>query len=147
MTDPLSRIEVQERLINARIEAEQFVPGTRDEDGLQTWWVMSFTDENGFLGGAYVEAPSMPTAVARAHQLGCNPGGQVLALGFRAREVDRAWANRLLTKEEVQLAPEPEGMVILPYTDDERRAVAEMLSPDCWEGLEDLRDQWGGRRE
>lgn len=98
----------------ARVEAEQFIPGCRDEDGLLTWWSLSFADDTGFLGGALIDAPSMPAAIARAWELGCNPGGQVLAAGFRARSVPVGYTNRLLTRDEVEALPAPEGMESLP---------------------------------
>lgn len=94
----------------ARIEAEQFTPGQRDADGMLTFWHLSFADDTGWLGGALVEAATMPVAVARCWELGCNPGGEVLALGFRARSVPDGYANRLLSRAEVDTLPVPDGI-------------------------------------
>lgn len=46
------------------------------------WW-LSFSDPSApkgsqFLGVCIIEAPGFIAAVDRAHQLGCNPGGEVL---------------------------------------------------------------------
>lgn len=41
------------------------------------WFYLSFA-ENGFLGAAIVRAEGHASAIRRTHQLGINPGGQVL---------------------------------------------------------------------
>lgn len=51
---------------------------------MMMWWWLSFADGDRppgsqFLGCAAVDAPDMPSAIRRAHVLGINPGGEVLA--------------------------------------------------------------------
>lgn len=72
---------------------------------LTEWFALSFADESGFLGGAYVRASSQETAWARSHELGLNPGGEVQIMGpLPAMEFESDVAEgdreRLLTREE-----------------------------------------------
>lgn len=75
------------------------------------WFYLSFADGelptgSQFLGGAYINAPDLATAVTRAHQLGINPGGEVqlhgpipeAELAANVPEEDR---ERLLTAAEI----------------------------------------------
>lgn len=112
MTPARSPEEIEARRSEAVRLAEAFIPGTRDNDGLITVWWLSFTDPT-FLGGMFIEAPTMLAAVARSHMLGINPGGEVLAMGFRAEAVEPGWVNRLLTKAEAEDAPVFPGAVPL----------------------------------
>jgi hypothetical protein len=67
--------------------------------GQMGWWWLSFSgDDSGFLGVCIVEAFGMASAVRKAHQLGINPGGEVV--GCQVSAGDPAHANRLLTREE-----------------------------------------------
>lgn len=87
-----------------RIERdEQFQAALARERSLPCrWWYLSFCDGE-FLGAAIVLASGMAHAVARCHQLGINPGGQVLGLplpeppprGARDRLLDKKGVERL----------------------------------------------------
>ena len=66
---------------------------------------LSFADEDGFRGAAFVEAEDLIAAVRRAHLLGINPGGQVLGPavpedydGYRVAYENR---DRLIQKEQL----------------------------------------------
>lgn len=108
-----SEFAVRQRCSTAFLDAALFTPGVPDQDGLLTWWQLSFVGDDGFLGGALVEAPSLLVAVIRAHCLDCNPGGEVDGFGFRAHSVDSRWTDRLLTRDEVLNMPE-DGFLALP---------------------------------
>ena len=70
-----------------------------------TWWYLSFADDDGFLGGVYVEAESFLEAVTQADVHGANPGGEVLGAGPLPCGPSPERAHRLLrTKAEVDLA-------------------------------------------
>jgi hypothetical protein len=66
------------------------------------WWFLYFTDQEKpagqrFLGACIVEARGMVTAIRKAHQLGINPGGAVIAYDTPKHELsDR---NRLITSD------------------------------------------------
>jgi hypothetical protein len=70
------------------------------------WW-LSFADGDHWLGGCYIEAIGPAHAVARTHELGINPGGEVLITGALSRErFDQiapatAVLDRLLQKEDI----------------------------------------------
>ncbi len=78
-------------------------------------WMLSFCDTTRpagtqYLGGAVVSAAGPAMAVAAASLFGANPGGEVqmagpLPFGCIADE----YHNRLLTREEVESIPAPEG--------------------------------------
>jgi hypothetical protein len=63
-----------------------------------TYW-LSFADESGNLGGCFVRANSPLEAVERAHELGINPGGEVMILG-PGPEATMEY-DRLFQKDEV----------------------------------------------
>lgn len=68
-------------------------------------WCLSFADPERpkgtqWLGNCLVRARGMTGAIRESHRLGCNPGGQVMAISGD-REVGAQWMNRLLSKEEV----------------------------------------------
>lgn len=70
---------------------------------LTTWW-LSFADDarGGSLGVCLVEARGLLTAVMRTHQIGINPGGQVM--GFEIPEDSEEHAlprDRLLKADEL----------------------------------------------
>lgn len=46
-----------------------------------TWFYLSFANEEGFLGGAYVPGADVMAACKRAWEAGCNPGGEVQGAG------------------------------------------------------------------
>lgn len=80
------------------------------------WWYLSFVSDAGFLGATIVEVAgdsetdeASIEAVKRAHQLGVNPGGQVL--GFKMPEpcaCPLEWRNRLLSRQDLEnLGAEP----------------------------------------
>lgn len=66
-------------------------------------YYLSFASEAGFLGGAFVHAHGIITAVDRANDLGINPGGEVLCWGpIPPPESDLM--DRLLSKQEIDNA-------------------------------------------
>lgn len=74
------------------------------DDSPVQWWYLSFvdTDRDVWLGGCYVDAPNVVMASVRAHDLGCNPGGEVATWGpFTADAVPASKRHRLLTRDEV----------------------------------------------
>src|SRR5205085_536172 len=67
-------------------------------------WYLSFVDGH-FLGGAIVEARGFTSALQRTHELGINPGGEVLHVLVPEEKVHLihpSQKNRLLTKSEVE---------------------------------------------
>jgi hypothetical protein len=93
------------------------------DDSPPMWWYLSFVDPDlappldqqvpggpSWLGACWVKAPNEIMACTRAHELGCNPGGQVGIWGPYANEdiehVPEEDRNRLLTHTDVGL-PEP----------------------------------------
>jgi hypothetical protein len=66
------------------------------------WWYLSFADQK-FRGAALVLAPGIIHAVLRCHQLGINPGGEVLGMIVPEDELPPCEAReRLLTKAELK---------------------------------------------
>ncbi len=67
------------------------------------WWYLSFVrGEEGFVGACIVKADHLGMAVLAAHDLNCNPGGEVLGFEIPKQHIpDLIYMNRLLTKEEV----------------------------------------------
>lgn len=74
------------------------------------WWWLSFVDGDRpkgeqFLGACMVQGRGITTAISRSWDLGCNPGGEVAFVEIPAdRTIPDAWANRLLTRAEVESA-------------------------------------------
>lgn len=71
------------------------------------WFYISFADDDGFLGGVYVEGRNEAEALLRSHALGINPGGEAMLVGpippERLREHVRGEdRDRLLTAAEVK---------------------------------------------
>jgi len=75
------------------------------------WFWLSFCDENApegsqFLGGCYVPGDNVVEAVKNAWDLGCNPGGQVAAMGpipegaLRENVPEGNWC-RLLQRQDI----------------------------------------------
>jgi hypothetical protein len=65
----------------------------------ETFW-LSFADETGFLGVAIVDSDDFLTAVDKCHELGINPGGEVLCSGDPPASVTDKDKNRLLSRAE-----------------------------------------------
>jgi hypothetical protein len=65
------------------------------------WCYMSFADESGFLGGVYVFARGILSAVAATHEMGINPGGQVMYMEPEDAPPPEL-INRLLSREELE---------------------------------------------
>ncbi len=63
------------------------------------WWYMSFAAGK-FLGACVVWERGVTLAIRKAHQLGCNPGGQVMSLPI-GTDTPILPVNRLLSKEEL----------------------------------------------
>lgn len=89
------------------------------DDSPPEWWYLSFTDPDvepadppmpggpSWLGACYVEAPNEVMAIRRSHEVGCNPGGEVLLMGPLPREaferlVPVDHRDRLLTQAELK---------------------------------------------
>lgn len=75
------------------------------------WW-LSFASEEAPLGIAIVEAMSCEQAIGRAHDLGINPGGEVLGLAVPEEEaalaeVRRYGMDRLVSPSELRAAGLP----------------------------------------
>ena len=78
-----------------------------------SWWYLSFASGTGWLGGCYVETPTladqgdeMVLAVRRARQHKCNPGGEVKGMPLaRTRKIKPEFANRLLQRPEIDEDP------------------------------------------
>lgn len=108
---PLTPEQIQMR---RQAFADQAIAALDDPDRERHWWWLSFTaaappEANGqFLGVAIVDAPDEVAApVIRAHQLGCNPGGQVVMAGPIPDEhlPDERYRRRLLTdRDEIAAA-------------------------------------------
>lgn len=77
---------------------------------------MSFTDYtrpkgSQFLGAALVLGATLADAVTASWELGCNPGGAVMAVPLPdGAEPGPEFCNRLLTRKEAEGMPEPAGM-------------------------------------
>lgn len=67
---------------------------------MTTGMYLSFADETGFLGGAFIREQDVVTAAAVAWQLDINPGGEVAGLGPGPLPPSE-WVERLLTREEL----------------------------------------------
>ena len=62
------------------------------------------TTEDGFRGAVFMYGHTVTFMAARCHQLGINPGGQVLCIGLTTEEcaaVPRDWVEKLLTKADI----------------------------------------------
>lgn len=87
------------------------------------WW-LSFCDPDkapppeqqrpggpSFLGGVITQAPTMAAAITRSHVLKVNPGGEVKILGpIPGEYIALEWRDRLLSADEIDAIPEPEGI-------------------------------------
>ena len=61
---------------------------------------LSFADETGFLGGAFIPAADIVEAVQKAWELGINPGGEVMGMGPGPLP-PAEWVGRLLSREDI----------------------------------------------
>ncbi len=66
-------------------------------------WFLSFASGEDFLGGVFVEANSMSDAIRKTHEIGVNPGGEVLSFSpsENTARVPVSMHNRLLSKQEI----------------------------------------------
>lgn len=84
----------------------------------ETWWFLSFASDEAFLGGCVIKARGIATAIRRAHALGINPGGQVMAVqGPACDQPPGLPIDRLLSREELgpgETVGEMEDRGILP---------------------------------
>lgn len=65
-------------------------------------WYLSFASEEGFLGGCVVEAYGINTAITKAHELGINPGGEVMSMEIDPTKLAAGdFRNRLLNKAQL----------------------------------------------
>jgi hypothetical protein len=65
-----------------------------------TGMYLSFADETGFLGAAFIREQDIVSAVKEAWRLGINPGGEVMGLGPGSLP-PAEWVGRLLTREQI----------------------------------------------
>ena len=85
---------------------------------MNIWW-LSFADDDGFLGGCFIEAADMLDAVTKTHRLGINPGGEAMGAELPNGAWERvsgevgAVLNRLYARHEV-----PGGPTRMPTTDE-----------------------------
>lgn len=64
-----------------------------------------------FLGAVITQAPTMAAAITRSHVLKVNPGGEIKILGpIEARFIAAEYRDRLLSADEIDAMPEPEGL-------------------------------------
>jgi len=93
-----SKEEIRRLMIEARARAHNVQPDTQ-------WWWLSFAEDDGFRGVAIVQGQDMAAAIARAHLLKINPGGQVagwpIPEEFLDQHVPGEFRNRLLSRQEV----------------------------------------------
>lgn len=108
MFDPL---EISQRARIAQLAVNELTDPTNA--GV---YYLSFADESGFLGGVFVEAHGIITAVDKATDMGLNPGGEVMCWGPVPPPIDESM-NRLLTKEEVEASP-PKDPTIVDIADE-----------------------------
>lgn len=69
------------------------------------WYYLSFVNDSGFLGAAIVQARGIVSASRVAHERGCNPGGEMLALALEESDpipADKTY--KLLSQEELSEA-------------------------------------------
>jgi hypothetical protein len=85
------------------------------DDSPSGWWWLSFaedSDDGRFLGACIVEGKTVFDAVARATELGINPGGEAagcpIAEDARVR-TPSTWLNRFLSDRECDEWPWPEA--------------------------------------
>ena len=115
-------------------------------------YYLSFADETGFLGGAFVHGHGPITAVERANDLGINPGGEVAIWGPVPPPVDEAM-DRLLTKEEVETTP-PKDITIEAISEEQEAHEGEDICgathPQIGDGRPCVRfkghDEYDGQR-
>jgi hypothetical protein len=80
------------------------------DDSPRCWWWLSFVDPDRpegdrFLGVSIVEANNEVTAASRAHELGCNPGGEIALCPIPSDHVPGPeYRDRLLTRDEAEIA-------------------------------------------
>jgi hypothetical protein len=67
-------------------------------------WYLSFVGDEGWMGGCFVRADDPIDAVREAHRRKCNPGGEVAIMGPVPPEIEAAWMNRLLNRDELEEA-------------------------------------------
>lgn len=90
--------EERKRRIDEMMQAEL-------EHGEIQLWYLSFASPEKFLGGCFVLALGVGTAIQQSHRLGINPGGSVQAIRTDAKaahSLDAKWMNVLLTKQQLQ---------------------------------------------
>jgi hypothetical protein len=89
MDDAERRRRIEEKLL------EELATGE-----IKLWW-LSFADETGFKGVVILKALGMAHAIKRSHQLGINPGGEVMGYTGDFEDIPEALHNRLLNKADL----------------------------------------------
>jgi hypothetical protein len=80
---------------------------------------MSFTDPDRpegqrWLGSAVIKAPTMAAALAKAHRIGANPGGEVQGVAFEAESVHPDYLDTLvIDRQAVEDMPAPVGARVI----------------------------------
>lgn len=94
-------------LTKEEIEARRLMSLAKEiEENQRSLWWMSFCDTDKpagqeFLGVIVVEDLGPMHAISKAHELGINPGGQVMIVPVQPSSIKPEHLNRLLAMEEL----------------------------------------------
>jgi hypothetical protein len=74
-------------------------------DTKYTWFYFSFADDDGFLGGLYIDGVDLEHALSRSHEIRANPGGEIMTFELSEEDLEanvppEDW-RRLLTFDEL----------------------------------------------
>jgi hypothetical protein len=71
---------------------------------MMMWYYLSFADESGWLGACFVKSLAEFTAIAQAHIMGVNPGGevQVTPLPDLSGQIPSSFFERLLDENDLR---------------------------------------------
>lgn len=81
---------------------------TEESKQPESWWWLSFCDEDGFLGAILTKARGFASAIHKTHELGINPGGEAACAQLPEEAIARApvdffqYADRLLSRKEIE---------------------------------------------
>jgi hypothetical protein len=93
-------------------------------------WYISFASDEGFLGATVVRAPDPSSAVARATQLGINPGGEAALFQVPMGDDAMVMLNRLVPYEELKAGG---GKKLSEMSPEERADFADFADRICEE--------------
>lgn len=79
------------------------------------WWYLSFAGEEGFRGGLFLKGRGFADCIRESHNLGLNPGGEVMIMEVPKRNGLPAanYRYKLLDKKELQAAFREKGGIVL----------------------------------